>query len=664
MSDDTSACQLIVRQEPPFKPGLELLLETLHNDHGLDAYTARHRLVGPGKALFGQGAEEQTTLLARVLREHGVTCWVVRRSSQVVAPVRLRELTIAADNVVFTCHGKTILLPRGAAVVAVLADISGQLEEHVLRRHVVQRRYKDARQVTAMAEEEMVEAVLKGKAVLDLYVLAPGGGPPGALRILPARFNARGLGERMTMSAVRNLEAVIQLAREYAGRFVLHADFGLGRIPGCLVKSLDGQLLAEEKVLASLTRYGGLMCDLLQDQDADGPDPAMPAAVAALLGQPALAAMAELSAAGESTVLNEHSKELGDAARRFADQSQEDSVSQWLPSPPERPESRASLRVVSTVLGAFVLGVLLVMLSGNEVRPLLRAIGTYGVKAGVVPALLSLGLLWGGFHFVRLKRKIENTPTSRVRSLAMGFVEIHGRARRKYALVSPLSQSACIYYRLRKYRRDRRDQWQLASDTDSRHVPFLLEDDTGRVIVDPAGAAVRPQTSRTGVPGEDMLAFNGVSLGDQDEKWVEDIIYEGTTLYVLGFASPLREERRGLRQRTLEKLRDLKLDRRAMHRYDADGDGRISEGEWQVARDDAEQTALREHLSEGSARGGQEARAVIGRAPQRWLPFLVAEVVSEAKLVRKYWLLSLLLFAAAVAVAGLALYHFLRVFGV
>ena len=47
--------------------------------------------------------------------------------------------------------------------------------------------------------------------------------------------------------------------------------------------------------------------------------------------------------------------------------------------------------------------------------------------------------------------------------------------------------------------------------------------------------------------------------GELDGGDLEEIIYEGTSLYVLGFARPLREERTSLRDRTLAKLRQLKL---------------------------------------------------------------------------------------------------------
>jgi hypothetical protein len=203
----------------------------------------------------------------------------------------------------------------------------------------------------------------------------------------------------------------------------------------------------------------------------------------------------------------------------------------------------------------------------------------------------------------------------------------------------------------------------LKSDKDSRHVPFMIEDGTGEVLVAPSGATVKAETRRSGLPGEATLAFHGVSVVDRDEKWVEEIIFEGATLYVLGFAQPHKEKRKSLREKTVEKLRDLKLDRKALHRYDTDGDGRISEEEWQVARSDAEQGALEEHLAASGSGKKQQEHAVITRPVQRGLPFVIAETAAEAHLVRKYWLISIPLIILGLTAAGIALYFLLTFIG-
>ncbi|MBW2512410.1 MAG: hypothetical protein JRE01_10345 [Deltaproteobacteria bacterium] len=666
MVEESKTFQLIARQGSAANPGLERLLRVLMNDHGLDAYSARTRLTGSGKALLGSGNREAVERLAALLRDHGYDCWVIQRTDQTAPPLRLRELVVKPDVVDLVCRERTVPLCRGASVVAVLADISGKLEERALKRHTIQRQYKDSRHVTSMVNEKMVESVLKGTPVLDLYLLDDQNRPIDAVRVLPARFNAKGLGDRMTLSATRNIQAIVELCKEYAGHFSLHADFGLGRLPGCQIKSLDGQFLHPDATLQRLTRYGWLMCDLEQDRPEAADDDIAPAlaAVAAAAGRPALAAAIASGNAEATPGLGEVVKEIKTGDLPGEEAGSDASAEQWLPSPPDRPAKKISLGMVASVLGSILLAASFAFLEVGNID-VFRTAGRYATKAGLFPALASAGLFWAGFYFIRLKRRVENTPTSRIRSIAMGLVEVHGRVLRKYALVAPMSESPCVYYRVRKYRKDRRNQWKLSSDINSKHVPFLLDDGTGMVTVDPRSATVKARVSHSGVPGDATLAFHGVSLseGDINEKWVENVIYEGTTVYVLGFARPLRQERKSLRERTTEKLRDLKLDRSALHRYDTDGDGRISEGEWDVARGDAEHVALRERLAEGAGGRRQQEHVVITRAPQRGTPFVIAETPSEAELTRNYWLISIPLLLAGLCAAGLALYGLLKFVG-
>jgi hypothetical protein len=286
----------------------------------------------------------------------------------------------------------------------------------------------------------------------------------------------------------------------------------------------------------------------------------------------------------------------------------------------------------------------------------LRPVFGQGVQTGLLPAVAAIALCWGAFVCLRLKRRIEDTPTSRIRSLAMGLVEVCGRATRRYALVAPMTQGACVWYRLRKYRRDRNNHWTLTSESDSGHVPFILDDGSGRLVVDPAGATVKAKTEQTGYPGESTLV--GAALeGGPDEKWVEELIFEGTTLYVLAYARPARGVGPGLRERTVAAVRRLKLDPQALRRYDSNGDGRLDAEEWQAARDDAEQLAAAEQLREQSLPAVDHA--LLGKPP-RGLPFLIAEGQTGTELAGRYgWIGAALLVLGTVA-AGLALKLFLE----
>jgi hypothetical protein len=75
MSEETKIYQLIVRQIPVPVSELEDLLKELQHQFGLDAYTARQRLIGPGLVLFGKGSLEKTGQIATLLHRYGFACW-------------------------------------------------------------------------------------------------------------------------------------------------------------------------------------------------------------------------------------------------------------------------------------------------------------------------------------------------------------------------------------------------------------------------------------------------------------------------------------------------------------------------------------------------------------------------------------------------------------
>jgi hypothetical protein len=51
-------------------------------------------------------------------------------------------------------------------------------------------------------------------------------------------------------------------------------------------------------------------------------------------------------------------------------------------------------------------------------------------------------LFWRGFRHIRVCRLIENTPTARIRSMAMGLVELNGKVEARSDLIAPFSGEA------------------------------------------------------------------------------------------------------------------------------------------------------------------------------------------------------------------------------
>ena len=105
-----------------------------------------------------------------------------------------------------------------------------------------------------------------------------------------------------------------------------------------------------------------------------------------------------------------------------------------------------------------------------------------------------LWLFFRGFKTYRLKKLIEHLPTSKVRSIAMGMVEIAGKAvpAEKKSLKSPFTSKDCVYYKytVEEYRSSGKSSHWVTIKSGDSCMPFFLQDDTGKVLVDPKGAEI------------------------------------------------------------------------------------------------------------------------------------------------------------------------------
>jgi hypothetical protein len=234
-----------------------------------------------------------------------------------------------------------------------------------------------------------------------------------------------------------------------------------------------------------------------------------------------------------------------------------------------------------------------------------------------------------GFRAWRRLRLIEDTPTARVRSMALGRVELQGRAGARVELEAPLTGLPCVFFRYEideERRSGRQRRWTTVARGDSNAEGFYLVDETGRVLVDPAGADLqldcdwRATNPTLGPRLEQVLGRHGIAPGgwlfSRRLRFREWRITAGDPLYVLGVAQPrpgLAEERRA---KITARLAALKSDPTAMAALDADGDGRVDGDEWEVARRRAVEDVERERDPD---------RVVVAAAPNRESPFLVSD---------------------------------------
>ena len=95
-----------------------------------------------------------------------------------------------------------------------------------------------------------------------------------------------------------------------------------------------------------------------------------------------------------------------------------------------------------------------------------------------------------GFGLLARKRLLLNTPTSKIRSASLGLVEIGGVAAGPYTVPAPISGTACFLYETIVWQEQESGKsrgWEKVAE-ESLHVPFFLDDGTGRLLIAPEGA--------------------------------------------------------------------------------------------------------------------------------------------------------------------------------
>jgi hypothetical protein len=100
--------------------------------------------------------------------------------------------------------------------------------------------------------------------------------------------------------------------------------------------------------------------------------------------------------------------------------------------------------------------------------------------------LVSLLLLFMSFTFFKRKRIIENIPTSKVRSLALGLVEVVGIVTEpKEVFLSPITKKECAYYHLLIEETGDEEGRSFTYVNEEKQAEFYLQDSTGKILIEP-----------------------------------------------------------------------------------------------------------------------------------------------------------------------------------
>lgn len=98
-----------------------------------------------------------------------------------------------------------------------------------------------------------------------------------------------------------------------------------------------------------------------------------------------------------------------------------------------------------------------------------------------------LALFAWGFWVFRKYRILADMPRSMIGSMPMGLVQIHGKAKGDVTIVSPISKTQCLFYRVNVSMSSSgkdTDRSLNSRGTETGGSPFYLQDQTGKVLVD------------------------------------------------------------------------------------------------------------------------------------------------------------------------------------
>lgn len=162
-------------------------------------------------------------------------------------------------------------------------------------------------------------------------------------------------------------------------------------------------------------------------------------------------------------------------------------------------------------------------------------------------------LFYRGFVAWRIRQLIRSTPTARIRSMAIGFVELNGVVERRSRVTGPFSGRECAFWEVdvatRSGGKRGESEWTVVHRESSGN-PFYLRDNTGVALVYPQGADLRTsfgveeKTAGLGVPQMYMDYMESQNLGMRHlwsvgvMRFRERVLDEGAIVFVLGRANP------------------------------------------------------------------------------------------------------------------------------
>lgn len=295
------------------------------------------------------------------------------------------------------------------------------------------------------------------------------------------------------------------------------------------------------------------------------------------------------------------------------------------------------------------------------------------VVVTIVVIVLASGCVytsWRTWRFASHIRLIEDKPTAKIRSAPQGYVELEGRGKLMEGppIIAKLSGLPCVWFRYKieelvtiNTSRGGHRRWQTIDKGESTET-FWLEDETGRVVIDPEGAQVMPRhkdkwRSQSSFRGITRPAFitNYVATHHigSNYRFTEERINSGDRLYTLGL---LRNVSSFTGTTTVDEdvrvlLGDWKKDQPTLvKRFDLNKDGKIDEKEWMLARAQARRETLKNRQEQVNTI--IDGLNVLGPTRDRSRPYILS-AYTQKEITSRYRL-RMMVFAGGCFLLGLA----------
>ena len=266
----------------------------------------------------------------------------------------------------------------------------------------------------------------------------------------------------------------------------------------------------------------------------------------------------------------------------------------------------------------------------------------------VIAALLT----WKTFHYLSYYRLITGTPTARIRSAHQGYVEIMGHIidGEQEELTAPLSGRPCVWYSYKVFalNGDGNSRNWVVERSGTSDAWFQVNDDTATCLIDPEGATVRTNNTRTwhgstaypdtlrqqdhSIQLAHLLAGKGSD--GRRYRYQETLLFNHERLYALGEFRSTGGGRHvdNLQQLKGEIIREWKLSfDELLQRFDENGNEKLDMTEWANVEAAATEEAQRRQNAQQQA----PTMHVLTQPTDKQQPFILSTLDEEA-LAKRY----------------------------